>query len=63
MLEVIITIAQLGGKDYGISVEGLPEYLEAGGEAAKVHLVGCLEALTNHIKHGPTLLQNTGEVH
>mgnify|MGYP006316125293 CR=1 FL=1 len=60
MIEVTISFVQIGPNDYAANIDGLSDFLTATGEAGRVHLVGCLEAITNHIKHGPSLVNSPG---
>jgi hypothetical protein len=55
-MPVHIVIWPLDGKTVPIEIEGLPEYLVAGGEPGRQQLLTALEALVQHIRHGSSLL-------
>lgn len=60
MSEITIVFEHDTKEGYSMYIKGLPEFFVAQGEPGRVHVVGCLEALTEHIKHGPNLLPNPG---
>jgi D-mannonate dehydratase len=55
-IDVVITFTHLTANEYAINVENLMAFLEENGTQGRVALVQCLEALTNHVKHGPHIM-------
>jgi hypothetical protein len=62
MVEIIITFTAVGKGDYVLNIENLAEYVEAEGQVGKTALVHALEMITNHVKHGPHMMEAAKQI-